>query len=217
MPEDGPVQQAFSFFGEDDRASPPARAVPFAEVADLGTLTSRARECRSCGLRAGCRGVVFGEGDLKAQLMLVGEGPGAVEDELGRPFVGPAGQLLDRILEAAGFARQEVYITNVVKCRPPDNRLPTPMEVDACRPWLSAQLRLLAPSIVVCLGALATQTLLDRDARITKLRGTWQERDGILIMPTFHPAAVLRDPDKKRPVWEDFKRIREAYQELSGG
>ena len=216
MVPDGPKQQAFSFVGEEatPAVAPPKGLEPFADVTDLDALAGQARDCRSCGLRAGCRGVVFGEGDAHARLMLVGEGPGAVEDELGRPFVGPAGQLLDRILAAIGLARGEVYITNVVKCRPPENRLPGPLEVDACRPWLAAQLRIIAPTIVICLGALATQTLLDRDARITKLRGTWQERDGVLIMPTFHPAAVLRDPDKKRPVWEDFKRVREALKEF---
>lgn len=147
--------------------------------------------------------------------MLVGEAPGAREDELGRPFVGAAGELLNRILQAAGFKREEIYITNVVKCRPPGNRLPTPDEVQACRPYLENQIKLVNPKIIVCLGALATQALIAPGARITRLRGQWIQKDGIYYLPTFHPAALLRDESKKRPVWEDFKRIRALYRELS--
>lgn len=187
---------------------------PFPEVTTLEDLRKAVLECRRCDLRNGCRGVVFGEGDPHAALMLVGEGPGAVEDELGRPFVGPAGKLLDRILAAAGFAREQVYIANIVKCRPPGNRLPTPEEAARCLPNLRAQMRLIAPRLVVCLGALATQVLVDSRARITAARGTWYERNGIRIMPTFHPAALLRDPSKKRPVWEDFKKVRTACDDL---
>lgn len=175
----------------------------------LEQMSEQAAACQRCGLRAGCRTVVVGEGDPNASLMLVGEGPGAQEDELGRPFVGRAGQLLDRILEATGFTRACVYIANVVKCRPPGNRLPEPAEVQACYFWLRAQLLLIRPRVIVCLGALATQTLIDPKARITKIRGTWLNYDGIPVMPTFHPAAVLRDPQKKRPVWEDFKMARD--------
>lgn len=158
---------------------------------------------------------MLGEGNLRALLMLVGEAPGAREDELGRPFVGAAGELLNRILQAAGFKREEVYITNVVKCRPPGNRLPTPDEVQACRPYLEIQVELVSPKIIVCLGALATQVLIAPGARITRLRGQWIQKDGIYYLPTFHPAALLRDESKKRPVWEDFKRVRALYRELS--
>ncbi|MCL6449991.1 MAG: uracil-DNA glycosylase [Acetobacteraceae bacterium] len=210
-------QQAFEFFALEAEASVPGATAGDSPPLDLAGLAARAAECARCGLRSGCRGVVFGEGPADARLMLVGEGPGAAEDELGRPFVGPAGQLLDRILAAAGLPRERVYITNVVKCRPPQNRLPTPVEVEACRPWLLQQIGLVRPVVLVCLGALACQALLDPGARITRIRGLWQERDGMLVMPTYHPAAVLRDPNKKRPVWEDFKKVRAAYLELVEG
>jgi uracil-DNA glycosylase family 4 len=180
-------------------------------LAELGDICAG---CRKCGLCEHRRTVVFGEGNPQARLMLVGEGPGQVEDETGRPFVGPAGQLLDRILAAAGFARDEVYITNVVKCRPPGNRLPLPQEASACLPYLWRQIELIDPPILVCLGALAAQSLIDREARITRIRGQWVERGKRRIMPTFHPAALLRDETKKRPVWEDFKAIRAEAEAL---
>ena len=189
---------------------------PFADCRDLDELARIAAGCRRCGLRDGCRGVVFGEGDPAARLMLVGEGPGATEDELGRPFVGRAGQLLDRILAAIGFRREQVYITNAVKCRPPNNRTPTEAEIRTCLPYLYAQIRLINPAIIVCLGSTAVRALIHPQARITRIRGIWQERWGLPIMPTYHPAAVLRDPAKKRPVWEDFKAVRRRYQELTG-
>lgn len=115
---------------------------------------------------------------------------------------------------SVGLDRGEVYITNVVKCRPPGNRMPNPDEVEACSPYLYAQIRKINPSIIVCLGALAARTLIDKNARITRIRGEWHEKDGILIMPTFHPAALLRDPSKKRPVWEDMKKVKEALDNL---
>lgn len=181
---------------------------------DWEELKRRVLSCRACGLRRRAKNAVLGEGHINADLMLVGEAPGAREDEVGRPFVGAAGGLLNCILKAAGFRREEVYITNVVKCRPPGNRVPTPAEVKACQVYLEAQIRLIQPKIIVCLGALATQTLIAPGASITRLRGQWIEKDGIRYMPTFHPAALLRDESKKRPVWEDFKKIRVLYQEL---
>jgi len=146
--------------------------------------------------------------------MFVGEGPGETEDQLGRPFVGRAGQLLDRILTASGFAREEVYIANAVKCRPPGNRQPGTDEAEACLPWLRAQIRLIRPKLIVCLGAAATGILLDPKLRITSARGKWHDRNGLRYMPTFHPAALLRDPSKKRPVWEDMKKVRAEYERL---
>lgn len=187
---------------------------PFAGFTDLEALAALAVDCRRCGLREGCQGVVFGEGSPQARIMLVGEGPGANEDRLGRPFVGRAGQLLDRILAAIGLVREEVYITNVVKCRPPGNRTPTEAELRTCLPYLLAQVRLIRPDIIVCMGSTAVRALIDPDARITRVRGTWVRRWGVDVMPTFHPAAVLRDPSKRRPVWEDFKAIRRRYDEL---
>lgn len=155
--------------------------------------------------------MVFGEGDFSTRLLLVGEGPGADEDRIGRPFVGRAGQLLDRILEAADIRREDVYITNVVKCRPPSNRLPFQPEVDACLPYLQAQIELINPEMILCLGALATRTLIDKKAAITKVRGQWREKDGRRIIATFHPAALLRDPAKKKPAWEDIKEVMAIY------
>lgn len=181
---------------------------------DLESLAAEAARCARCGLRSGCRGVVFGEGNPRAAVMLVGEGPGATEDELGRPFVGRAGELLDRILAAAGFRRAEVYITNVVMCRPPGNRTPTDAEMAACLPFLRAKLRLIRPRIVVCLGATAARALIHPAARITQVRGRWHVKDGVHVMPTYHPAALLRDPSKKRPAWEDFQMIRDKCREL---
>ena len=187
------------------------REDPFPAVSTLPELEQAMAGCKRCVLHEHRTTIVFGEGDPKARLMLVGEGPGANEDTTGRPFVGVAGQLLDRILWAAGFAREEVYIANVVKCRPPGNRLPEPSEVAACFPCLLTQIRLIKPSLIVCLGALATQSLVDSRAKITKVRGEWYEKAGMKVMPTFHPAALLRDPSKKKPVWDDFKKVREAH------
>lgn len=152
--------------------------------------------------------MVFGEGNPRARLLLIGEAPGATEDELGRPFVGQAGQLLDRILAAVGISRAETYITNICKCRPPGNRAPVEEEMATCFPFLAAQIALIQPKVLVCLGATAARKIIDPQLRITKARGNWYERFGLRVMPTFHPAALLRDPRKKRPVWEDFKLVR---------
>ncbi|MDD2421991.1 MAG: uracil-DNA glycosylase [Heliobacteriaceae bacterium] len=179
---------------------------------ELAAYEQAVKECVLCGLRNGCRQVVFGEGDPASGIMFVGEGPGAQEDRLGRPFVGAAGQLLDRILAAAHLPRLQVYITNIVKCRPPGNRLPLPLEVKACRCHLDRQLQIINPQIIVCLGALATKSLVDAEAQISRVRGIWFQRDGRLIMPTYHPAALLRDPAKKRPVWEDIQRVMVVYR-----
>jgi len=148
--------------------------------------------------------------------MLIGEGPGADEDRMGRPFVGKAGQLLDKILEAVGLERfTHTYIANVVKCRPPGNRVPRPEEAEQCLPWLYRQIELVSPKIIVLLGSTALQYLIDPQARITVMRGRWLvSKSGIKIMPTYHPAALLRDASKKRPVWEDFKQVKEAYLNL---
>ncbi len=183
----------------------------YLELESLSDLEQRAKSCQLCRLREGCRQVVFGEGKSEARLMLVGEGPGMDEDLQGRPFVGKAGQLLDKILQAAELPRQEVFIGNVVKCRPPGNRLPHPDEVKVCRNFLEAQIRIIKPQIIVCMGSLATQVIIDPRARITMTRGKWFNRQGIKIMAVFHPAALLRNPSYKRPTWEDFKQIRDEY------
>lgn len=182
---------------------------------DLTQLQQTVVECHRCGLRDGCHGVVFGEGNPQARIVLCGEGPGAEEDRLLRPFVGAAGQLLDKILTACGFDRFEhVYILNVVKCRPPGNRVPSEEERAACLPNLQAQLRLIQPQIIVPMGATAVQTLIDPQARITRLRGSWIQRDGIWYMPTYHPAALLRNPAYKKDAWHDFKLVIDKYREL---
>jgi DNA polymerase len=227
----GPLQLTVSVGVSDGQLSflaPPAPSGDGAEAqtADSGEpplvwnsldeLARTVKACTACRLRAGCTQVVFGEGSPRAAVMFVGEGPGETEDQLGRPFVGRAGQLLDQILTASGFNREEVYITNTVKCRPPGNRQPDPSEAQTCLPWLRAQMRLIRPKLVVCLGAAATATLLDPKLRITAARGKWHERNGMRYMPTFHPAALLRDPSKKRPVWEDMKKVRAEYERLRG-
>lgn len=182
-------------------------------IKDVEQLNDLTVGCARCELRAGCSGVVFGEGNPNARLMLIGEGPGADEDRLGRPFVGKAGQLLDKILEAIGLERfTHVYIANVVKCRPPGNRVPRPEEAEQCLPWLYRQIELVSPGIIVLLGSTALKNLIDPEARITKMRGQWLvSKSGIKIMPTYHPAALLRDTSKKRPVWEDFQKVRDEY------
>ncbi len=154
---------------------------------------------------------MFGDGSNQARLMLVGEAPGADEDREGIPFVGRAGQLLDRILVAAELDRKKIFITNVVKCRPPGNRLPLQPEVEACLPYLKKQIELINPRIIVCLGALATKTLIDKSAAITRDRGKWHNIEGRSVIATFHPAALLRDPSRKKDVWEDFKQILQRY------
>lgn len=183
-------------------------------IGTLEDLQEVVMACNRCVLRQGCRGVVFGEGNPHSKLMFIGEAPGATEDQLGRPFVGRAGQLLTRIIKAMGYEREEVYITNINKCRPPQNRTPYPDEVAACYPYLQAQLRIIAPQVIVCLGAHASKALIDPDFRISKQRGQWYELEGIKLMPTYHPAALLRNPQLKRPVWDDMKQVMALLESL---
>ncbi|AZR74814.1 uracil-DNA glycosylase [Anoxybacter fermentans] len=172
--------------------------------------------CSRCHLRAGCTQVVFGEGNPHTKLMFVGEGPGGDEDIQGRPFVGKAGQLLDKILEAAEIPRKKVYISNVVKCRPPYNRKPTPEEMKKCLTILAGEILIIRPKIIVLLGSTALQGTIDPKGSITRMRGKWFEKAGIKFLPTYHPGALLRDERKKRDVWEDFKKIREVYRAIEG-
>ncbi len=164
-------------------------------------------DCRRCKLCEGRSTIVFGDGSPRARVMFVGEGPGFEEDRQGIPFVGRAGQLLNQIISAMDLTREEVYIANVVKCRPPDNRTPQPDETAACTPFLFEQIAIIRPDVIVALGSPAAQALLGRSAGITKIRGTFREYDGIRVMPTFHPAYLLRNPAAKRPVWEDMKQV----------
>ena len=172
-------------------------------------------DCRLCPLYARIRHKVPGQGDHQAPLMLIGEGPGEVEDEEGLAFVGPAGQLLTRMLEAISLPREKVYICNVVKCRPPYNRVPSPEEAEACRIHLRNQTWLVKPRVIVLLGATAARYLLDPEIRITRDRGKWTERKGIWMMPTYHPSALLRDETKKPQAWEDMKSLRAKLKELN--
>jgi len=173
-------------------------------------------DCRRCKLHEHRRTIVFGEGDPKAKLVFVGEGPGADEDASGRPFVGRAGQLLDKIIAAMGLNREDVYIANIVKCRPPGNRAPERDEVDTCEPFLFRQLAFIHPEVIVALGSPAFQCLLRTKEPITRARGQWRDWNGIKVMPTFHPAFLLRSPDKKREVWEDMKKVRDYLSTKQG-
>ncbi len=164
-------------------------------------------DCRRCGLSDKRTHIVYGEGNPSARLVFVGEGPGYEEDRSGRPFVGPAGQLLTRIIEAIKLTRDQVYICNVIKCRPPGNRNPATEEIAACRPFLERQITAIGPEVICTLGTFAAQTLLDTQTPISKLRGRFHTYNGIRVMPTYHPAYLLRNPDQKRAVWEDMKKI----------
>ncbi len=164
-------------------------------------------ECARCKLGPGRTKLVFGVGNPHAELMFVGEGPGADEDQQGEPFVGRAGQLLTKMIEAMGYQRSDVYIANVVKCRPPGNRNPEPDEMEACEPFLKAQLRAVAPRAIVALGKIASQTLLRDTTPISKLRGRWATYEGTRLMPTFHPAYLLRSPEEKKKAWEDLQLV----------
>jgi uracil-DNA glycosylase family 4 len=177
---------------------------------ELGRLQTRAMSCVKCAELARCRhNVVFGVGNPRAELMFVGEAPGRDEDLEGEPFVGRAGELLTRIIQAMGLKRGEVYIANVIKCRPPQNRTPLPEEVENCLPYLVAQIELIRPRVIVALGAVALRALLDLRLGITKLRGNWYTWRDIPIMPTFHPAYLLRNPAAKKDVWRDMRTVLE--------
>lgn len=194
---DGPLATA----GPLDEAGVPRPRKTLATVrADLG-------DCQRCKLSASRNKIVFGAGAEDAPLVFVGEAPGADEDRTGEPFVGKAGQLLDKMIEAMGWSRRSVYIANLLKCRPPGNRNPEPDEATACRPFLIAQLEVLAPRIIVALGRPSANALLSVNAPISTLRGKFHERMGLKIMPSFHPAYLLRDPSKKREAWADLQLV----------
>ncbi|OQY44079.1 MAG: hypothetical protein B6240_11150 [Desulfobacteraceae bacterium 4572_87] len=174
----------------------------------LEDLRAHMGDCRRCDLHNGRNTIVFGEGNPKARLVFVGEGPGFDEDQAGRPFVGKSGQLLTKIIEKGmGLTRESVYICNVVKCRPPGNRDPNPDEMGVCLPFLKAQLSIIGPDVICALGRVACQALLGGDFKITRHRGKWRTYHGIPLMPTFHPAYLLRNESAKRPVWDDVKSI----------
>lgn len=181
---------------------------PTAERDELGEIERSAKACVKCAELSRCRhSVVFGVGDPRAELMFIGEAPGADEDAEGEPFVGRAGQLLTKIIEAMGLKRGDVYITNIIKCRPPQNRTPFPEEVANCLPYVLSQIELIQPKVIVALGATALRALLDVQLGITKMRGHWYTFRDIPIMPTFHPAYLLRNPAAKKEVWQDMQEV----------
>lgn len=179
----------------------------------LEEIRSELGNCQRCKLHRTRRTIVFGEGNEKASLMLIGEGPGNDEDVQGRPFVGKAGQLLTKILQAIDIEREEVYIANIIKCRPPQNRNPEPDEIENCYPFLLKQIQAIRPRIICALGTFSSQTLLKTDVKITALRGKVYDFSGIQLFPTYHPAYLLRNPEKKREVWEDMKQIAKILSE----
>lgn len=193
-------------------APPQAETDPAAALAalDEGQVVG----CTKCPLCETRTQTVFGVGNPRANIVLVGEAPGAQEDARGEPFVGPAGQLLDKILGAIGFAREDVYICNVLKCRPPQNRDPAPDEVLACEPYLRAQLDILQPKVVLALGRHAAHTLLKTQQSLSRLRGKVHDYHGIPLLVTYHPAALLRDDKWKRPTWEDVQALRKLHDEI---
>ena len=219
-PVSSPVSSPVST--QNDNAAPPASLLTAAgreaKEAAMTELRARAMVCRKCPHLAASRmNVVFGVGDIHSPLMFVGEAPGADEDEQGEPFVGKAGQLLTRIIQTMGFAREAVYIANILKCRPDTpgqtkgNRKPTPEEMQTCLPYLLAQLDIIEPKVIVALGATAVEGLLGKSGGITRLRGHWQEFRGVPVMPTYHPAYLLRNQalGEKRKVWEDMLLVLE--------
>jgi uracil-DNA glycosylase family 4 len=200
-----PVQRAKS---KPDATLKAFAGAPSPSYQSLESIREDIGDCRRCKLCAKRTNIVFGSGNPQARLVFVGEGPGADEDEQGLPFVGRAGQLLTKIIESIQLSREEVYICNVVKCRPPENRVPEKDEIAACSPFMRGQLAVIGPRIICCLGATAAQTLLETTASMGKLRGRFYEFGEAQLIATYHPAYLLRNPAAKRDVWEDMKKIR---------
>ena len=198
---------AESLFGDISQTLPESNETLEDIHADIGN-------CTRCPLWEGRTKIVHSEGNVNADLVFVGEAPGANEDASGRPFVGRAGQLLDKIIEAIGFKREDVFIGNINRCRPPGNRTPTLPEAQTCKPFLLREIGVVRPKIIVVLGNTACQNLLETKVGISKIRGEFQDYFGVKVMPTFHPAYLLRDPSKKREVWEDMKKVRDELNKL---
>ncbi|MEA2560017.1 MAG: uracil-DNA glycosylase [Acidobacteriota bacterium] len=198
-------------------ASAPVLGAPIAAVpesAELASLRAAAEACTRCRLAQGRQKVVFGAGNPAAELMLIGEAPGAEEDKQGLPFVGAAGELLTKIIQAMDMRREDIYIANILKCRPPGNRDPQPDEIAACRGFLERQIELIQPKVIVALGRIAAQALLGNDGPLGQMRGQWYSVRGIPAMVTYHPAALLRNQGLKRPTWEDMQQVRDRLREL---
>jgi uracil-DNA glycosylase family 4 len=196
-----------------DTSSRPSEKSP-SFPSSLEVVRSELGDCRRCKLHPYRTQIVFGTGNPQAKLVFVGEAPGREEDLQGEPFVGQAGQLLTKIIQAIQLTREEVYIANIIKCRPPENRNPEPDEIAACEPFLIKQLQVIRPKLICALGTFAAQTLLKSEEKISSLRGKFHEYQGIPLMPTYHPAFLLRNPTRKREVWEDMKKIKKEYEKL---
>jgi uracil-DNA glycosylase family 4 len=217
---DGELGKSLSYLSPgrmDVAASEAPEATPAAPIggnpSGLETVREELGDCRRCPLGALRHRLVFGEGNPRADLVFVGEAPGADEDAQGRPFVGRAGQLLTKIIVAMGLKREEVYICNILKCRPPGNRNPLPDEIAACEPFLIRQLGAIRPRVICALGSFAAHTLLKSEAPISVLRGRFHRYQGIPLMPTYHPAYLLRNPGAKKQVWEDVQAIMKALRD----
>ncbi|MBC8490044.1 MAG: uracil-DNA glycosylase [Bacteroidetes bacterium] len=181
----------------------------------LEELKEEVLNCNKCSLSKTRNSVIFGEGNSYAPIVIIAEAPGKDEDLQGRPFVGYSGQLLDKILDACGFTRtRHVYISNILKCRPPGNRTPLPEEIELCKPFLLQQIELINPKILILLGATALKTIIGPEMRITKIRGQWINCENRLAIPVYHPSALLRNPALKRDTWEDFKKIVFKYRQI---
>ncbi len=198
---------------EPAAAPPPGEGQPAEKIPTMEEIRAEMGRCRRCKLYPGAKNLVFGEGSPSARLMFIGEAPGAEEDLQGRPFVGAAGQLLNNLLNKLGLQREEVYITNVVKSRPPDNRDPEPDEIAACLPFLKMQIAAIRPRVIVTLGKISTQAVLGTKEPLTRVRGQWQRYDHIRVMPTFHPSYLLRFPKERHKTWEDMQRVMEYLAE----
>ncbi|MFP4663066.1 MAG: uracil-DNA glycosylase [Bacteroidales bacterium] len=185
------------------------------DIFEWAELEMQVLECTKCSLSESRQNAVFGQGSTNAGIFIIGEGPGAEEDKQGLPFVGRSGQLLDKILSACNFTREKhVFIGNIVKCRPPENRNPEPGEMNTCLPWLYQQIEMIDPPILVLLGSTALKGMIDSNGKISELRGNWLEWNNRHVMPTYHPAALLHNPTLKKEVWEDFKKVFYKYREL---
>ncbi len=201
-----------SLFENDSSAN--AQKEPPAKFRDLNDLYEQSKTCTKCRLAATRTNFVFGEGNPEAQIVVIGEAPGAEEDAQGRPFVGRSGKLLDKILEAIGFSREDVFICNIIKCRPPENRNPLTDEIECCMPWLKTQLQLIKPKIVLLLGRVAANTVLNNKQSMGNLREKIIRWNGYDVIVTYHPAALLRNPNWKRHCWEDVKMLRSHYDKV---